>query len=168
VGVYGGSYGGFLTLMCLARYPDEFSAGAALRSVTDWRTYHAGYTNPRLGHPEHDAENYARSSPIDLIADIQDPVLMLHGLKDSNVFAQDSIRFIEELIQLGKEFDAMLYPSQGHGFTDPASWIDEYGRIERFMDRHVRDAPPEPAPVPVPVETSAGTAAEAAGSSADS
>ncbi len=138
VGVYGGSYGGFLTLMCLARYPDVFSAGAALRSVTDWRTYHAGYTNPRLGSPEDDPENYERSSPIDLVADIEDPVLMLHGMKDDNVFAQDSIRFIEELIQLGKEFDAMLYPSQAHGFTDPESWVDEYRRIERYMDRWVR------------------------------
>ena len=137
VGVYGGSYGGFLTLMCLARYPDSFACGAALRSVTDWRTYHAGYTNPRLGHPERDAENYERSSPIDLVDDIQDPVLMLHGLKDDNVFAQDSIRFIEELIQRGKVFDAMLYPSQAHGFTDPESWVDEYGRIEGYMDRYL-------------------------------
>ncbi|MDG2149903.1 MAG: prolyl oligopeptidase family serine peptidase [Planctomycetota bacterium] len=137
VGVYGGSYGGFLTLMCLARYPDQFACGAALRSVTDWRTYHAGYTNPRLGHPDRDAENYDRSSPIHMVDDIQDPVLMLHGLKDDNVFAQDSIRFIEELIQLGKTFDAMLYPSQAHGFTDPESWIDEYSRIEGYMDRYL-------------------------------
>jgi dipeptidyl aminopeptidase/acylaminoacyl peptidase len=141
VGVYGGSYGGFLTLMCLARYPDQFACGAALRSVTDWRTYHAGYTNPRLGHPDRDAENYDRSSPIHLVGDIQDPVLMLHGLKDDNVFAQDSIRFIEELIQQGKTFDAMLYPSQAHGFTDPESWVDEYGRIEGYMDRYLLEEP---------------------------
>ncbi len=139
VGVYGGSYGGFLALMCLSRYPEMFSCAAALRSVTDWRTYHAGYTNPRLGHPERDAENYERSSPIDLVEAVQDPVLMLHGLIDDNVFAQDTIRYIERLIELGKPFDAMLYPSQAHGFTDPASWIDEYGRIEAYMDRYLKD-----------------------------
>jgi dipeptidyl aminopeptidase/acylaminoacyl peptidase len=160
VGVYGGSYGGFLTLMCLARYPESFTCGAALRSVTDWRTYHAGYTNPRLGHPERDAENYERSSPIDLVADIQDPILMLHGLKDNNVFVQDTIRFIEELIQLGKQFDAMLYPSQAHGFTDPASWVDEYGRIEGYMDRYLGAAGGSsnaPATSPVSTETTTAT-----------
>jgi len=138
VGIYGGSYGGFLTLMALFTQPDVFAAGAALRSVTDWRTYSASYTNPRLGHPERDAENYRRSSPIDLVDGLADPLLLLHGLKDDNVFAQDSIRLMEALIQRGKDFDVMLYPSQGHGFTDPASWIDEYGRIERFFDRHLR------------------------------
>jgi dipeptidyl aminopeptidase/acylaminoacyl peptidase len=138
VGIYGGSYGGFLTLMALFTQADVFHCGAALRSVTDWRSYAAGYTNPRLGHPERDSENYERSSPIDLVDGLEGPLLLLHGLKDSNVFAQDTIRLMEELIQRGKRFDAMLYPSEGHGFTDPASWVDEYGRIERFMDRHLQ------------------------------
>ncbi len=142
VGVYGGSYGGFMTLMALFTKPDVFACGAALRSVTDWRTYNSGYTNPRLGDPKRDAENYRRSSPIDHAEGLKRPLLILHGMKDSNVFAQDSIRLIEKLIQLGKEFDAMLYPSQDHGFTDPDCWIDEYRRIERLFMRELR---PEPA-----------------------
>lgn len=133
VGLYGGSYGGFLTLMALFTKPEVFAAGAALRSVTDWRKYNHWYTDARLGDPVKDAENYARSSPIDHVDGLEDPLLILHGLKDSNVFAQDSIRLIEALIERGKDFDAMLYPSQGHGFTDPASWIDEYRRIEELF-----------------------------------
>jgi dipeptidyl aminopeptidase/acylaminoacyl peptidase len=127
VGIYGGSYGGFMTLMALFTKPDVFACGAALRSVTDWRTYNSWYTNARLGDPKKDAENYRRSSPIDHAEGLKKPLLLLHGIKDSNVFAQDTIRLIEKLIQLGKEFDAMLYPSQDHTFTDPESWIDEYG-----------------------------------------
>ncbi len=141
VGLYGGSYGGFMTLMALFTKPDVFQCGAALRSVTDWRTYNAWYTNARLGDPddEQEKENYERSSPIDHVEGLKKPLLLLHGLKDSNVFAQDSIRLIEKLIELGKEFDAMLYPSQNHAFDDPESWIDEYKRIERWFDRHLKD-----------------------------
>jgi dipeptidyl aminopeptidase/acylaminoacyl peptidase len=137
VGCYGGSYGGFLVLMALFLEPERWSCGAALRSVTDWRTYHPGYTQPRLGRPSTDAEAYARSSPIDHAEGLADPLLILHGMVDTNVFAQDSIRLIEKLIDLGKDFDAMLYPSQGHGFQDGRHWVDEYKRIERFMVQHL-------------------------------
>lgn len=142
VGIYGGSYGGFMTLMALFTKPETFACGAALRSVTDWRSYNAGYTNPRLGDPKRDAENYRRSSPIDHAAGLKRPLLLLHGMKDGNVFAQDTIRLVEKLIQLGKSFDAMLYPSQDHAFTDPKSWIDEYHRIEQLFVRELRPAAP--------------------------
>jgi dipeptidyl aminopeptidase/acylaminoacyl peptidase len=160
IGIYGGSYGGFITLMALFTRPEVFACGAALRSVTDWRTYNSWYTTPRLGDPKADAENYRRSSPIDHAEGLRKPLLILHGLKDGNVFAQDSIRLIEKLIQLGKEFDAMLYPSQDHGFTDPESWIDEYRRIERLFRRELR-LPAAPRGVAVdldlPAATSGGT-----------
>ncbi|MEM7306205.1 MAG: prolyl oligopeptidase family serine peptidase [Planctomycetota bacterium] len=137
VGVYGGSYGGFLTLMALFTAPERWAVGCALRSVTDWRTYHPGYTQPRLGRPSTHAEAYRRSSPIDLVDGLEDPLLVLHGMVDSNVFAQDSIRLIEELIDRGKDFDAMLYPSQGHAFRDGEHWLDEYRRIERYLIDHL-------------------------------
>ncbi|MCB9897301.1 MAG: prolyl oligopeptidase family serine peptidase [Planctomycetes bacterium] len=137
VGLYGGSYGGFLTLMALFTKPEVFACGAALRSVTDWRTYNHWYTNARLGDPEKDAAAYAKSSPIDHAEGLTRPLLLLHGLLDDNVFAQDTIRLVEKLIQLGKDFDLMLYPSQHHGFDDPESWIDEYRRIERLFDEQL-------------------------------
>jgi dipeptidyl aminopeptidase/acylaminoacyl peptidase len=137
VACYGGSYGGFLTLMALFVEPERWVAGAALRSVTDWRTYHPGYTQPRLGRPSTHPEAYSRSSPIDRAEGLVDPLLILHGMVDTNVFAQDSIRLIEKLIDLGKDFDAMLYPSQGHGFADGMHWLDEYRRIERFLVEHL-------------------------------
>ncbi len=138
IGLYGGSYGGFLTLMCLLRYPTEFACGAALRSVTDWRTYSPDYTRPLLGGgPDEVPHVYARCSPIDLAEALERPVLLLHGMRDDNVFAQDTIRLVERLQELGKTdlFELMLYPSQNHAFTAPHAWIDEYRRIERFLGR---------------------------------
>jgi len=137
VGIYGGSYGGFMTMMALFTAADRWRVGAALRSVTDWRTYNPWYTQPRLGRPSTHPEAYVRSSPIDHVDGLEDPLLVLHGLVDSNVFAQDSIRLIEELIDRNKEFDAMLYPSQGHGFEDGPHWLDEYRRIERYLIQHL-------------------------------
>jgi dipeptidyl aminopeptidase/acylaminoacyl peptidase len=137
VGCYGGSYGGFLSLMALFTEPGRWRCGAALRSVTDWRSYHPSYTQPRLGRPSQNEAAYAKCSPIDLAEGLRDPLLILHGMQDSNVFAQDSIRLIEKLIDLGKEFDAMLYPSQDHAFTDGRHWVDEYRRIEELMKKHL-------------------------------
>ncbi len=137
VGCYGGSYGGFLTLMALFTEGQRWSAGAALRSVTDWRTYHPGYTQPRLGRPSTHAEAYTLSSPIDHAEGLTKPLLLLHGMMDSNVFAQDTIRLMEKLIDLGKDFEVMLYPSQNHAFTDGAHWLDEYKRIEHFLMEHL-------------------------------
>ena len=139
VGTYGGSYGGFLTLMCLCIEPDYFTCGAALRSVTDWKNYNAGYTNARLGTPQDNQEAYRKSSPITYAEKLTRPLLLIHGLVDSNVFSQDSFQFAEKLIEAGIHFEFMIYPSQNHGFTDPESWTDEYRRIEEFFDKHLMD-----------------------------
>jgi dienelactone hydrolase len=145
VGIYGGSYGGFLTLMALFTHPERWTVGCALRAVSDWRSYAPGYTVARLGRPSIDPEAYRRSSPIDHVAGLADPLLLLHGMADDNVFVQDSVRLMEALIDAGKDFEAMLYPSQGHAFEDPAHWLDQYRRIERFLVEHL-GPPPGPKP----------------------
>lgn len=141
VGIYGGSYGGFMALYATSVAPEHFHAAAALRAVTNWRNYYYAnpwYTLPRLGDPEVDEEPYILSSPLDRIEELQHPVLILHGLVDDNVGFQDAVQYIEALIMAGdKEFDMMMYPSEPHGFTKPESWIDEYKRIETFFDRYL-------------------------------
>ena len=92
-----------MALMALFTAPDRWAAGAALRSVTDWRTYHPRYAQPRLGRPSTHPEAYERSSPIDHAEGLEDPLYILHGMVDSNVFAQDSIRLIEKLIDQGSD-----------------------------------------------------------------
>jgi dipeptidyl aminopeptidase/acylaminoacyl peptidase len=143
IGVYGGSYGGFMAEMLVFRAPEKIAAAAALRPVADWKNYFASspiYTTERLGFPDKNAEAYKRSSPIAYADKLQKPLLILHGLVDDNVHAQDSIQLIEKLIRLEKTpyFEAMMYPSENHGFQRPTSWTDEYERILMFFEKHLK------------------------------
>jgi dipeptidyl aminopeptidase/acylaminoacyl peptidase len=138
VGVYGGSYGGFLTLMALFRKPDLFAAGAALRPVTDWSDYNQDYTGAILNNPEIDPEAYERSSPIEFAAGLAKPLLICHGMVDDNVFFADSVRLVQRLVELGKQdFQIAPYPVESHAFERPSSWLDEYRRIDRLFAARV-------------------------------
>jgi dipeptidyl aminopeptidase/acylaminoacyl peptidase len=134
VAIYGGSYGGFLTLMALFNKPEHFGAGAALRSVTDWAHYNHPYTSNILNTPATDSLAYARSSPINFAEGLQDPLLMAHGFVDTNVQFQDVVRLSQRLIELGKpNWELAVYPVEGHSFTEPSSWTDEYRRILNLL-----------------------------------
>jgi dipeptidyl aminopeptidase/acylaminoacyl peptidase len=139
IGVYGGSYGGFLTLMALFRAPDLFAAGAALRPVTDWSDYNHDYTSAILNIPEVDPEAYERSSPIEFAAGLARPLLICHGMVDDNVFFADSVRLVQRLIELGKtNFQLAPFPVESHAFQRPSSWLDEYRRIDRLLTANLR------------------------------
>jgi len=141
VGIYGGSYGGFLTLMALFDHPDRFAAGAALRPVTDWAHYNHGYTSNILNTPEVDPLAYARSSPIEHAEGLDDPLLICHGMLDDNVFFKDTVRLTQRLIELGKQgWEVAMYPVEPHGFREPSSWLDEYRRILRLFEETLGDA----------------------------
>jgi dipeptidyl aminopeptidase/acylaminoacyl peptidase len=138
IGMYGGSYGGFMTLMALFTEPKQFGAGAALRSVTDWAHYNNGYTGQILNMPQTDTLSYRRSSPIFFAAGLEDPLLMAHGMVDVNVHFQDIVRLTQKLIELGKEnWELAVYPVEDHGFVRPDSWTDEYTRIFKLFERTI-------------------------------
>ncbi len=138
VGIYGGSYGGFMTFMALFRAPDAFAAGAALRPVVDWMHYEQDYTSAILNTPDIDPWAYQKSSPINFADGLSKPLLIATGMQDDNVFFQDSVLMVQRLIELKKEnFEIAIYPLDGHGFTEPASWLDEYRRIYKLMKRHL-------------------------------
>jgi dipeptidyl aminopeptidase/acylaminoacyl peptidase len=135
IGIYGGSYGGFITLMGLFTSPGTFAAGAALRPVTDWAHYNHGYTSNILNTPAEDSIAYRRSSPIYFAAGLQDHLLICHGMVDVNVHFQDVVRLNQRLIELGKEnWQVALYPMEDHGFVEPSSWADEYKRIFNLFE----------------------------------
>ncbi len=134
VGVYGGSYGGFLTFMSLFRQPDLFACGAALRPVADWAHYNHGYTSNILNTPEVDPEAFRKSSPIEYAEGLSKPLLIAHGMVDDNVVFQDSVRLVQRLIELGKQdFETAIYPVEPHAFREPSSWLDEYRRIHKLF-----------------------------------
>ena len=139
IGIYGGSYGGFLTLMALFNQPGLYACGAALRPVTDWSHYNHGYTSNILNTPQDDPEAFRISSPIESAEDLEEPLLICHGMLDSNVLVKDSIRLAQRLIELEKEnFELALYPIEGHSFREPSSWLDEYRRIFKLFETHLK------------------------------
>ena len=143
IGTYGGSYGGFMAAMLVMRAPERIAAAAALRPVIDWKNYYAAnsfYTSQRLGDPKKNPEAYKRSSPISYAEKLEKPLLILHGLVDSNVHAQDSIQLVEKLIRLDKTeyFELMLYPAENHGFQRSTSWEDEYERILALFEEKLK------------------------------
>jgi dipeptidyl aminopeptidase/acylaminoacyl peptidase len=139
IGVYGGSYGGFLTLMALFTSPKTFAAGAALRPVTDWAHYNHGYTSQILNEPPSDPEAFRRSSPIYFAEGLAAPLLICHGMVDDNVHFQDSVRLAQRLIELRKEdWELAVYPVERHAFERETSWADEYRRILKLFETRVR------------------------------
>ncbi|MGE0882631.1 MAG: prolyl oligopeptidase family serine peptidase [Blastocatellales bacterium] len=143
IGLYGGSYGGFITLMAMFTEPDVFVAGAALRPVTDWAHYNHGYTSNILNVPQDDAESYKRSSPIYFAQNLKGALLICHGMVDVNVHFQDSVRLAQRLIELRKEnWELAVYPVEDHGFVQPTSWADEYKRILKLFETNLKPAQP--------------------------
>ena len=134
IGIYGGSYGGFITLMALFTEPDVFAAGASLRPVTDWAHYNHPYTSNILNTPQADAEAYKKSSPIYFAEGLKGALLICHGMVDTNVHFQDTVRLVQRLIELRKEnWELAVYPVEDHGFVEPTSWADEYKRILKLF-----------------------------------
>ncbi|MCL6523923.1 MAG: prolyl oligopeptidase family serine peptidase [Thermoflavifilum sp.] len=139
IGIWGGSYGGFMTLMALFTHPGVFKCGAALRSVTDWAHYNDPYTSNILNLPAEDSLAYLRSSPIYFANGLQDHLLMCHGMQDTNVHFQDIVRLTEKLIELGKNnWELAVYPLENHEFKDASSWTDEYKRIFKLFETQLK------------------------------
>ncbi|MDI1252196.1 S9 family peptidase [Thermomonas sp.] len=139
VGIYGGSYGGFMTFVALFKQPGVFKAGAALRPVSDWSQYNHEYTSNILNTPELDPEAYKRSSPLEYASGLQDNLLIAHGMIDDNVFFKDSVMLTQKLIELRKsKWEIAPYPLERHGFVHPDSWYDEYRRIDELFERTLK------------------------------
>lgn len=146
IGIYGGSYGGFIALMAMFKQPGVYRAGAALRPVTDWRHYQHPYTSNILDTPELGPEVYIASSPIEHAEGLQGRLLIAHGMMDDNVLYQDAVRLAQRLIELRKHgWELASYPLERHGYVQPEAWYDQYRRILELMDETLRPegaAPP--------------------------
>ena len=118
IGIWGWSYGGFMTSYALT-HSQSFKIGIAGGSVTDWRDYDSIYTERYMQTPQNNPEGYKKSSPTAAAKNLHGKLLLIHGAIDDNVHMQNTIQFVYELQKAGKQFELMLYPKQRHGVTDP-------------------------------------------------
>jgi dipeptidyl-peptidase-4 len=120
VGMYGWSYGGYMTLYSLFHAPDKFAAGISGAPVTDWRLYDTIYTERYMGLPQQNETGYKSSSPVHAAANLKAKLLLVHNIGDDNVLFQNGMMMMNALQLAGKPFETMLYPQKAHGVTGPA------------------------------------------------
>ncbi len=139
VGIWGWSYGGFLTLYALAHAPEGvFAAGAAVAPVADWMNYDTCYTERYLKLPADNPEGYRESSPAAAAAGFAAPVFLAHGLSDDNVHFGNSAQMADALLKAGKPFEPAYYPRMDHGVRELPARQDLFARMAAFFDRHLK------------------------------
>jgi len=123
IGIWGWSFGGYLTTLCLVKAPHLFKAGIAVAPVTSWRFYDTIYTERYLKTPQLNPSGYDANSPIHYADRLQSRYLLIHGTADDNVHLQNAMMMAEALIQANKQFQCFLYPNKNHGI---------YGGLTRY------------------------------------
>jgi len=135
IGIYGASYGGYMTLLALCKAPDVFRVGVSVAPVTHWKYYDAIYTERYLGLPKDRQQDYFESAPLNFVTNLKARLLLVHGSADDNVHFQQSINFVEELIRNNKRFELLIYPNRKHGIRDAEGRLHLYETISDFLNR---------------------------------
>ncbi len=142
IGIFGWSYGGYMTLMCLMRAPEAFTAGVAGAPVTDWTLYDTHYSERYLSTPQADPEGYAASNVLTYAAKLSRPLLLVHGMADDNVLFANSTLLMKKLQDLQKPFDLMTYPGGKHGLVrQSGTGLHAEANLVRFFDREIGAGP---------------------------
>ena len=137
VGIYGWSYGGYMTLMALAMAPDLFKAGVAGAPVTVWEGYDTAYTERYMGTPQENPEGYRLGSPLTHVGQLRGKLLLIHGMIDENVHFRHTARVMQALIDAGKPFETLLYPNERHMPRSEHDRVDMERRILEFFQRNL-------------------------------
>ena len=138
IGVFGWSYGGYMTTMMLAKASNEIAAGVAVAPVTDWTLYDTFYTERYLDTPQHNAEGYKLSGTLNWLDGLKSPLLLIHGMADDNVLFTNSTALMAALQQRGIPFQLMTYPGGKHGLSTPAMKKHAYHLIADYFDAKLR------------------------------
>src|SRR5882724_7149173 len=138
IGVWGWSYGGYMTLMLMFKAPDVFRAGVSGAPVTDWSLYDTHYTERYLDRPQDNAAGYAASSVLSYAKDLHGKLLVMHGMADDNVLFLHSTKLFRKLQDLSKPFDVMVYPGAKHGLMRQNDGRHGYRMIKRFFDENLK------------------------------
>jgi dipeptidyl-peptidase 4 len=140
IGVFGWSYGGYMTTMLLSKASDQYACGVAVAPVTDWKLYDTHYTEHYLDSPLTNAHGYERSSVFAWLDGLRSPLLLIHGMADDNVLFSNSTQLMSELQKRGTRFELMTYPGAKHGIAGEANQTHVYTQITEFFERKLRPA----------------------------
>jgi dipeptidyl-peptidase-4 len=138
IGVWGWSYGGYMTLNLMFKAPDLFHAGVAGAPVTDFALYDTHYTERYLDRPQDNAAGYAASSVLPYAKDLKGKLLVMHGMADDNVLFLNSTKLFRKLQDLSKPFDVMVYPGAKHGLMRQNDGRHGYKMVLRFFDENLK------------------------------
>jgi dipeptidyl-peptidase-4 len=141
IGVWGWSYGGYMTLMLMFKAPDVFRAGVSGAPVTDWTLYDTHYTERYLGKPRENASGYEASSVLPYAQSLRGNLLVIHGMADDNVLFLNSTKLFRKLQDMEKPFDVMVYPGAKHGLIRQHDGRHAYATLLRFFNRNLKNAP---------------------------
>ncbi|GAB4423423.1 MAG: S9 family peptidase [Bacteroidia bacterium] len=133
LGIWGWSYGGYMTALCLTKGGGLFKAGIAVAPVTNWRFYDTIYTERYLKTPQLNPDGYDDNSPINFAGDLSGSLLLVHGMADDNVHMQNSVEFIDALVASNKQFDMFFYPNRNHGIYGGTTRYHLYKQMTDFV-----------------------------------
>ncbi|HJV03010.1 MAG TPA: S9 family peptidase [Burkholderiaceae bacterium] len=137
IGVFGWSYGGFMTLRLLAAASDKIALGVSVAPVTDWSLYDTHYTEQFMSTPKDNADGYRDSGVYAHLDGLKSPLLLMHGMADDNVLFTNTTRMIDALVNRNVHFELMTYPGGKHGMSSRAQQRHVYGNIEAFFKKHL-------------------------------
>ncbi len=133
IGIFGWSYGGYMSTLCLTKGADFFSVGIAVAPVTNWRYYDNIYTERFMRTPQENPEGYDDNSPINHVDKLKGKYLLVHGMADDNVHHQNSMDIITALVNANKQFEMQLYPNKNHGIYGGNTTMHLYKRLTDFL-----------------------------------
>jgi dipeptidyl-peptidase-4 len=133
IGIFGWSFGGYLSSLCMTIGADYFKAGIAVAPVTNWRYYDSIYTERYNGLPQDNPEGYDNNSPINHVKELKGSFLLVHGMADDNVHFQNSVDMVSELIKQNKQFDTMYYPNRDHSIYGDNARMHLYTKMTEFL-----------------------------------
>ncbi len=133
IGIYGWSFGGYMSSMCITKGADVFKLAVAVAPVTDWRYYDNIYTERYMQRPIDNKDNYDKSSVLSYVDRLKGKLLLIHGTFDDNVHPQNSYMFINEMIRLNKKYDSEFYPNKSHGISGGNTRLHLYNRISKYI-----------------------------------
>lgn len=137
IAIWGWSYGGFMSSLCLMKGNDVFSAAIAVAPVTNWRYYDTIYTERFMRSPQENPDGYDNNSPINWVNNLKGKLLICHGTADDNVHVQNAYELSERLVQANKQFEMQIYTNRNHGIYGRYTRLHLYTRFMKFLNENL-------------------------------